>query len=114
MQTGFRQGLLLADVDLCKAFESVNQDALSRIVGLRGVPRKLINLISELYSGTENAVRCGGSISNVFPVATGLCQGCVLDPHFSVLVRIGFWGGCLRDIAVVHRLGMSGSLTLIS
>ena len=54
----FWQGLLAAYVDLCKAFDSVNRDVLWRILGLRGVPLKLINLISELYSGTESAVRC--------------------------------------------------------
>jgi len=47
----FRQGLLAANVDLCKVFDSVNQDALWRILGLRGVPSKLIDLMSELYSG---------------------------------------------------------------
>ena len=52
----FQQGMLAADVDLCKAFHPVNQDALWRILDLCGVPPKLINLISELYSGTENAV----------------------------------------------------------
>ena len=36
--------------------------------------------MSELYSGTENAVRCGGAISDLFPVVTGVCQGCVLAP----------------------------------
>ena len=70
----FRNGLLAAFVD------SVNQDALWRILDLRGVPPKLINLMSELYSGTESAVRCGGTISNLFPVVTGVCQGCVLAP----------------------------------
>ena len=53
----FWQGLLPAYVDLCKAFDSVNWDALCRNLGLRGVPPKLINLMSELYSGTESAVR---------------------------------------------------------
>ena len=52
----FRQGLLAVYVDLCKAFDSVNRDALWRILGLRGVPQKLINLMSELHSGTESAV----------------------------------------------------------
>ena len=33
----FRWGLLAAFVDLCKAFDSVNRDALWRILGLRGV-----------------------------------------------------------------------------
>ena len=32
----FWQGLLAAYVDLCKAFDSVNRDALCRILGLRG------------------------------------------------------------------------------
>ena len=75
-----RQGLLAAYVDLCKAFDSVNRDALWRILGLRGVPSKLINLMSELYSGTETAVRCGDNISDLFLVVTGVRQGCVLTP----------------------------------
>ena len=36
--------------------------------------------MSELYSGTESAVKCGGTISDLFPVVTGVCQGCVLAP----------------------------------
>ena len=44
----FRQGLLAAYVDLRKAFDSVNRDALWRILGLHGVPPKLINLMSEM------------------------------------------------------------------
>ena len=58
----------------------MNRDALWRILGLRGVPPKLINLMSELYSGTESAVRCGDTISDLFPVVTGMCQGYVLAP----------------------------------
>ena len=93
----FRQGLLAAYVDLCKAFNSVNRDALWRILGLCGVPPKLIDLMSELYSGTESAVRCGGTISDLFPVVTGVCQGVYWPPQFSALVWTGFWGGCRRD-----------------
>ena len=63
-----QQGLLAANVDLCKVLDSVNRDAPWRILGLRVVLRKLINLMSELYSGTESAVRCGGTISDLFPV----------------------------------------------
>ena len=75
----FRQGLLAAYVDLCKAFVSVNRDALWRILGLCGVPPKLIDLMSELYSGTESAVRCGGTISDLFYSCywslSGVCPG---------------------------------------
>ena len=76
----FCQGLLAAHVDLCKAFDSVNRDAFWRILGLRGVPPKLINLMSELYPGTESAVRCGDTISDLFPVVTGVCQGVCTRP----------------------------------
>ena len=61
-------------------FDSVNQAALWRILGLLGVPPKLIDLITELYSGTESAAKCGDSISDLFPVVTGVHQGCVLGP----------------------------------
>ena len=61
-------------------FDSVNRDALWRILGLRGVPLKLIDLMSELYSDTESAVRCGGAISDLFPVVTGVRRGCILTP----------------------------------
>uniref|UniRef100_A0A8C4NFK3 Reverse transcriptase domain-containing protein n=1 Tax=Eptatretus burgeri TaxID=7764 RepID=A0A8C4NFK3_EPTBU len=70
--------MLAAYVDLCKVFDSVNRYTLWRILGLLGVPPKLIDLMSELYSGTESAVRCGGTISDLFPVVTGVCQACVL------------------------------------
>ena len=48
----------------------MNRDALWRILGLRGVSPKLINLMSELYSGTESAV--SGTISDLFTVVTGV------------------------------------------
>ena len=59
----------------------MNQDALSRILGLRGVPPKLINLMSERYSGTKSAVRCGGSITDIFPVVACVRQGMFTGPH---------------------------------
>ena len=47
------------------------------ILGLLWVPPKLIDLMCELYSG---AVRCGDTISDLFPVVTGVHQGCGLAP----------------------------------
>ena len=64
-------------------------------------------------SDIESAVRCGVAISDLFQVVYGVHQGCVLASHFSAFVWTRFWGGCRRDQAAVHRLGMSRSLTLI-
>ena len=61
-------------------FDSVNRGALWRILGLRGVAPKLINLMAELFSGTESAVRCRCTISDLFPVVNGIHQVCVLAP----------------------------------
>ena len=110
----FRQELLTVYIDLGKVFDSVNRVALWRILGLREVPPKLINLLSALYFGTESAVRCGGTISALFPVVTGARHGCVLAPTLFSTCMDWILGGCRRDQAVVHRLGMSRSLTLIS
>ena len=78
----FWQGLLAAYVDLCKVFDSVNRDALWKILGLCGAPPKLINLMSELHSGPEIAVWCGDTISDLFPVVTAVHQSLFLPPHF--------------------------------
>ena len=53
MQTRVSAGVLATDVDLCKAFDSVNEDALWGILGLRGVPPKLIDLKSELLLSSQ-------------------------------------------------------------
>ena len=90
----FQQWLLAAYVDLCKAFASVNRNALWRILCLRGVPPKLINLMAELYSGTESAVRCCDTISDLFPVVTGICQGCVYGQVILVLLT-GEFAHCI-------------------
>ena len=53
------------------------------ILGLRGVPPKLIDLMSELDSGTENAVRCGGSMSDLLPVfLLEFVRGVYWPPYF--------------------------------
>ena len=83
----FRQGLHAACVDLCEAFDSVNRDSLWRIISLRGVPPKLTNLMSELYSGTESAVRCADPNSD-FPAVTGVCQVCTGPHTFQHLYRL--------------------------
>ena len=56
----FRQGLLAAYVDLKKAFDSVHRETLWELLRVRGIPARIIDLITGLYSGTESAVKCGG------------------------------------------------------
>ena len=103
----FRQGLLAAYVDLRKAFDSVNREALWRLLDLRGIPPKLISLITALYTGTDSVVRCGTAVSDPFPVPTGVRQGCVLAPTLFntcmdwVLGRVADRSGCGASVGDV-------------
>ena len=76
----FQQRLLAVYVDFKKAFDSVHRETLWEILRVRGIPARIIGLITGLYSGTESAVKCGGGISSFFPVNSGVRQGCVLAP----------------------------------
>ena len=109
----YQAPLLAAYIDFRKAFDSICRDALWRILELRGIPPALVRLMASLYSGAESAVKCGGSISDYFPVTTGVRQGCVLAPSlFSACMDwvMGRAGG--RD--PVRHLALVGSLILSS
>ena len=72
----FRIGLLAAYVDI-----RVRLGEPKCTLENPGLPRnapKVVDLVSVLFSGTESAVRCDGTISDYFPVNTGVRQGCVL------------------------------------
>ena len=67
-------------VDLTKAYNSVNQQALIAILKEYGVPQGLADLIQELYAGAWCQVRADESVSPSFEVKSGVRQGCVLSP----------------------------------
>ena len=68
-------GLLAAYVDLRKAFESVNQDVLWRIVALHEILPKLVNLISACIM----VQRVMGGVMAQFPFTFHLLPGCIWD-----------------------------------
>ncbi len=50
------------------------------ILRLRGIPARILGLLTGLYSGAESAVKWGRDVSSFFPVDAGVRQGCVLAP----------------------------------
>ena len=66
----------------------MNKDALWRILDLRGVPPKLIDLMSELYSGTECCEMWWYNLH--FQLLLEFVRGVYWPPHFSALVWTGF------------------------
>ena len=72
--------MVVAFVNLKKAVDSAHRETLWDLLHLRGIPIRIIGLLSALYSGTVSAVKCGGGMSSFFPVNTAVRQGCVLAP----------------------------------
>ena len=50
------------------------------ILESRGLPDKIVNLIENMYEGTNSKVRVSGRISPQFDVRTGVKQGALLSP----------------------------------
>ena len=71
--------MYLCFVDLSKAYDSVNHTALVAILRSYGVPHQVVDIIQELYTGTECHVRTADGVSEDFQVKTGVRQGCVLS-----------------------------------
>jgi len=72
--------LFSAFIDLTKAYDSVNRQALWRVLHEYGVPAKLVALLEDLHTGTMSAVRMDGQVGEWFGTHVGVRQGCVIAP----------------------------------
>ncbi len=72
-------------VDFKKAFDSVHRETLWRILLSYGVPPKIITLISMFYSHFECSVILDNTLTEWFPVESGVRQGCILSPILFLL-----------------------------
>ena len=76
----YRPPLYAAYIDLTAAFDSVDRDALFKLLEMIGIPLKLIRLFRGLYTETVSCVQCEGELSQWFQVKSGVRQGCFLAP----------------------------------
>jgi len=72
--------LCLLFIDFEKAFDSLDQQRMWKILSNYGIPEKLIKLICELYDDAFIRVVHRGQVGSGFKVTTGVKQGCVLSP----------------------------------
>ena len=85
-----RQPLYMAFIDLTKAFDSINQEALWRILAKYGCPEKFISTLRLLHDSMSARV-LGGTGGEAFEVQTGVKQGCVIAPTlFSIFISAIF------------------------
>ena len=78
--------LHLTFIDFEKAFDSIDHHVLWSILRYYGIPEKVIALIQQLYNGFTCQVIHGGSLTDPFPVSTGVRQGCLLSPLLFLMV----------------------------
>ena len=77
---GKGKDVFFAFLDLEKAYDRVDRDAMWNVLRLYGVGGKLLQAVKSLYTDSRACVRVGNETSDWFPVRVGLRQGCVMSP----------------------------------
>ena len=90
-----RQPLYVAFVDLTKAFDLVSRSGLYSVLRKVGCPPNMLRVIKAFHEGMHCCVQFEGTVSDSFPVESGVKQGCVLAPtlfgiFFSVVLSHAF------------------------
>ena len=81
-------------MDLEKAYDRVDRDALWRMLTMYGIGGKLLSAVKRFYVDSRACVRVGNKKSDSFEVRVGLRQGCVMSPWlFNVFNTVHGWGG---------------------
>ena len=78
--SGVQGPVHLCFVNLSKAYNSVNGIVMLAVLGSYGVPQQLVEIIQDLYTGTQCQVRTEDGESQAFEAKTGVRQDCVLSP----------------------------------
>ena len=94
-------------VDLTKAFDTVNRQALWKILGKVGCPPVFVNLVRELHRDMKARFTFNGVLSEEIAIDNGVKQGDILAPtlfsiYFSVLLSHAF-KDCNTGVAIRFR-----------
>ena len=64
-------------VDLEKAYDRVPREELCYCMRKSGIVEKYVQLVQDMYEGSESVVSCAVGTTESFKVKVGLHQGCV-------------------------------------
>jgi hypothetical protein len=68
-------------VDLKKAFDSIDREALWFKTRKKGVRDNMVECVKEMYNDTKFCVKCGGDkVTDFVKQIRGVRQGCILSP----------------------------------
>ena len=99
-------------VDLTKAFDTVNRDALWTILGKLGCPEQFVEMLKKLHLNMKARVNVNGVLSDPVSVDNGVKQGDIPAPtlfsiYFATMLAYAF-KDC--DLGVSLRFRTSGKL----
>jgi hypothetical protein len=97
-------------VDFEKAFDSVHQDSLWKIMKTYGIPDKIIKMVQLLYEDNECTVADSGQQSEWFRIKTGVKQGCCMSGFLFLLVIDWIMRTVLADTSTGIRWKMMSKL----
>ena len=94
-------------IDLTKAFDTVNRDALWEILRKLGCPEKFLAVLQSFHVGMRARVSVSGRISEPILVENGVKQGDILAPtlfalYFAMVFRVAF-KNCKAGIYIRYR-----------
>ena len=98
-----------AFIDFSKAFDSIKWNYLEAILGVYGVPNKLVRAIMSMYQGTEAKVRTSDGLSDSIPLQKGVLQGDTLAPFLFIIVLDYIIRKAIPDPSIGFKLG-SGTM----
>lgn len=82
----FQSPVYAAFVDFDRAVDSMDREVMWKISEKCVIPNKIITIMKELYRDFECVVEDRGNLSTLFPVQTGVKQGCLLSPLLFTIV----------------------------
>ena len=90
-----RKDLFQVFIDLTKAFDTVNREALWLILRKLGCPEKLISILKLFHHDMKTTLNIGGKLAEPFTVGNGVKQGDTLAPtlfalYFSMVFQLAF------------------------
>ena len=99
-------------IDLTKAFDTVNREALWSVLLKLGCPRKFTTLIRLFHDNMTGQVLSNGEHSNTFAISNGVKQGCVLAPDLFNLFFTQVLLHAVKDLnlGVYIKYRLDGSL----
>ena len=119
-----RKKLYVAYIDFRKAFDSVNREALWKILERNGVRGHMINVLKSMYSSVQCRVKCLEGLSDLIECLMGLKQGCkassilflyMIDEVAKEMKKFGKHGVQLMpDSTIVHMLMFADDVALLS